>query len=579
MKTIYLFSIFSFVWLYFFQSNLYSQVIEAEKSHALSKDARKGYLGSFKYDENSKQYTLVFVRERNKETIYETMKFDYDFNLLDTKSETLKLKEAAQKYDFVDYDEEPWSNPKVVRVDANAWGAGNVVLRKGYITREWEKPQSFTPGNYTVSYSGYWKFVFNETEKITPKIEVAVEIDPRAPKFVRNMAENQAKKIFLSAYMTDEPTVDYQLGRVYYNPRKATSAYWRPKTAFAKASGDIVVLGKQYYALDKTYFNRWVALKYSAQDLSEKARNFIPFDYGVDIFYKQILPDNTMVVFYAPLPGVYVKPAKPHENSRAFTYVRIDKDANIKERIEFESPSSKWEISDIQLTEKGEIYVYGQAIQKNNDKYYMDQINSKKFDNFQLMKISDGKIQYLTSTPLSEFAAKLQLPANMKKVDAYDGRKFEVGELTISSSGDIIITGQDNDNGKYGDISLFHFGTDGKLKAQYAYKLMETGKEAQSMPTIHVEFENTDNRTLSWIVYELTGATDDKILIYPRLAIIDLQNAKISDIQQYGYGKDKDFFVDNSRPVITVDNGDKVVFFGSDKKDKEIWFCRVKLVK
>jgi len=566
-----------FLTLTFINRNVVGQTLEAEKSHALSKDAKKGYLGSFKYDDVSKQYTLVFQRDKGKETIYETMKFDYDFNQIDQSSESLSLVDASKKFDFVDYDEEKWTPPTVVRIDAKAFGMGNITLKKGTVEREWVKPTSFESGNYLISYSGYWKYNFKETQKIVPKIEVPVEIDPRAPAMIIKAAENQAKKIYLIAYMTDEPGIDIQTGRRYYNPRKLTSAYYSPKKRFSSASGDIVVVGKQYYAVSKTYFNQYVALKYSAADFSEKARTTIDFKYGTDTIYKQVLPDQTIALFFAPLPGAYVKPGEPNPNPRAFTFIRVDKEAKVIDRIEFESPSSKWEINNIEITPEGDLIVYGEASQKSNDKYYMQQVGVTKFDNFQLMKISGGKVAFITSTSIEEFAGKLQIPANMKKVDSYDGRKFDIGSITTCSTGDLLISGQENNGGTFGNISLFQFGSDGKLKAQYGYKLEETGKEAQSMQTIHVEFENPDNKTITWIVYELTGSTNEKMLIYPRVATIDLGASTISAFSQYGYTKDQEFFVDNSRPVILIDDNRKAVFFGSDKNNKTIWFARIKL--
>jgi hypothetical protein len=567
----------------FFFNYLDAQTLEVEKNHALSKDAKKGNLESFKYDDASKQYSLVFTRDKNKETVYETMQFDYDFNLLNSNSESLSLNDASKKFDFVEYDEEKWTEPIVVRVDAMAWGKGNVVLRKGTITREWVKPSSYstTSGNWTTTYSyaGYWKYNFNKTEELTPKIEMSVShlISPKAPGFVKKAIENQAKKIYLVTYMTDEPSIDIQTGRRYYNLRKETAGYWNPKKAFSMASGDIVVVGKQVVAWDTNYISRFVALKYSASDFSEKNRNMIDFPYGSDVIYQKQLSDQTIALLFAPLPKSYVKPGKPNPNSRAFTFIRIDKDANIKERIEFESPSSRWDIANIEMTAEGDLYLYGPAAQKNNEDYFVDQYNPK-YDNFQLMKISGGKIAYNASTKLDEFESKMKIASNMKKIDSYSGKDFQISSFSMSPSGDIFISGQEFAGGKYGNLHLFQFGPDGILKAQYGYKLQETGKEAEANACSNTLLDNPDN-TSSWLVYELAGATDEKALIYPRVATIDATTAKISDFGQYGVTKDQGFYVDNSRPAILIDNGQKVVFFGADKKNKNIWFARVKLGK
>jgi hypothetical protein len=570
-------------------SLLFSQVLEMEKTNELSKDARKGDLGSFNYDDAAKQYTLVFVREQKKETIYETMVLDYDFNLISDNSESLSLIEASKKYDFVDYDEEKWIDPVVVRVDALAWGQGNVALRKGTISREWVKPSSTSTvsGNYivTTTVSGYWKYNFNEIDRLTPKIEMSVSdlISPKAPGFVRKMVENQAKKIYLVSYMTDEPSSDIQTGRRFFFPHAMSTAYLAPRKAFSAASGDIVVVGKQVVAWDKYYISRFVALKYAAADFSEKNRTMIEFEYGVDAIYKQILPDHSIALIFAPLPKNLVKPGKPNPNPRAYTFMLIDKDANVKERIEFESPSSKWDIHTIETTPAGELLIYGPASQKKNDAYFAEQYYPK-YDNLQFMKIADGKVAFITATKIEDFAKKMQMPPDMKKIDSYECKDLEFGAVVFTSSGDILINGQQAEKGskgnevKYGDIYLFQFGADGNLKAQYGYKLAETNKDATSQPTLDAEFENPDG-TLSWLVYEIAGVEKDRVLMYPQMAKIDLQSVNISKVATFGVSKKEAYYVDNSHPIVPIDNNTKLVFFGTDKKDKVLWFARVGLSK
>jgi len=117
---------------------LFAQVLETEKTTELSKDARKGYLGLFDYDDTAKEYTMVFVHEKNKKTVYVTYKFDYDFNQISVNEEELSLSQAAQKYDWIEYEEGEgsWTNPTVVRIDGTAFHAGQVVLRRGKITRK-----------------------------------------------------------------------------------------------------------------------------------------------------------------------------------------------------------------------------------------------------------------------------------------------------------------------------------------------------------------------------------------------------------------------------------------------------------
>ena len=69
------------------------------------------------------------------------------------------------------------------------------------------------------------------------------------------------------------------------------------------------------------------------------------------------------------------------------------------------------------------------------------------------------------------------------------------------------------------------------------------------------------------------------MLMYPQMTTIDLQSAKISEVATFGVSKKATYYIDNSHPIVPVDNYTKVVFFGTDKKDKILWFARVGLSK
>ncbi len=552
-----------------------AQNLEAEKTYELSKDAKKGYLGSFNYSETAKEYTLVFVREKNKKTIYVTYKFDYDFNQISEVEEELTDVEASKKFDFVGVETgDTWNNPAVVRVDGDSWNMNQVVLRRGYMKRTWVRPTTTYSGDYIMYTPGYYKYDFVEEEKVKPKIPVDLDLDPRTPKMVVNMAMKAAEKIKLVTYQTDEPEVEVQTGAAHFHP-KAGTYYLKRKRNYAEASGDVMMLGYQMWYIQKDAFIRYVALLYDAKDLSLKEQTIIEFDYLYSVVAHKFLPDQSLAIVFAP-QGLLKNPG-PNPNTREYYYMRISKDAKVMEKFKFESPSSKWNINDFVMTPSGDVYLYGEAFMAKNDKHFDKVGNVSKFDNFQLMKVTDGKLAYITSTPIDEFKAKLQFPPNMKKADPYIGKKFEVGPLTVTKNGDVFVSGQNLEGGKYGDITLFQFDSNGKLKAQYAYRLQETNPTAIGQTTTHVEFENPDDKTFTWIIYEIRGREDNKLLLYPRVATIDLESAKVSDFGTYGFSKKEKYYCDNNRPIILIENDEKAVFFGTDLKDKVLWFCRVKL--
>lgn len=558
-----------------------AQNVEAEKTHLLDKDAKKGYLGSFTYDETAKEYTLVFVREKNKKSVYVTYKYDYDFNKLDEIEEKLSDLDASKKFDFMEFTEEEWRAPSVLRVDGDGFNVNQVTLKKGRITRHWVPAHSETIGQRTYYWPGYWKYNFDVDEKFKPKIAVDLNLDPKTPPAIVKMANKAAQKVKLIAYQSDEPNFQVNTGAMWKDlagKGKGTMSKSTLRTKnYQEATGSITLLGYQEWYIQKDFNKRYVALNIGVESLEIDNQSLIELDHIYAVVKTKNLPDKSIAAIFAP-SGMHKTPA-PHSNPREFVYVRVDKAANVIDKVTFESPSSFWRVADITVADNGEVFVYGEASKAKNDKYFDKLGNTSKFDNFQVMKIKDGKVEYITSTGMDEFASKLKIPANMKKVDSYVGKKFEVGPLTMASNGDVFISGQEKDDKGYGNINLFQFDAQGKLRAQYGYKLQETSKEALSKTTVHIEFENFDSKYMNWLVYEMNGSTDSKLLLYPRMAKIDLEKAEVSEFSQYGFEKKEAYYVDNENPIVLIEEGKKVVFFGADKKDKTLWFTRISLEK
>ena len=533
---------------------LSAQTIEAEKTHPLSKDAREGYLGSFKYDETDREYTLIFIHQKNKKTIYVTYKYDYDFNQINENSETLNDDDAIAKFDFIDYSEDEWPNPTVVRV---AQGL-DLTLRQGNIYRHWVRGYIHQFGKTASYIPSHYEYDFDETQKVKPRLKVEELSD--MPKFI----QKGASRIQLVNYATDEPSIE-----IAKNYGVKAEHWGKNKKTYAEASGDLLVFGAQSWMLKNFTTARYLAIKYDAKTLKEKDKSIIKFDKYYGVVFSKVLSDGSIAAVLAPMATGKNKPV----NVRDYYYLRINKDADVQEKIAFESPSSKWDIYDFAETETGDVIAYGSAFKKKNDKAF-NKLQSPKFDNFQIMKISKGKIDYVTSISFDEFKSKLKTPKRMKKIDSYEGNKFIVGHLVSAINGDIFISGQTKNEDKYENISLFHFDSQGKLKAQYGYKLIN--KATNKTP--HAEFNNVDKETLSWLVYESDGKTDTKNLLYPRIATIDIESATISEFIQM-YNKKNRFYVNNDKPIIFIENRSKAVFFGADKKDENIWFSRVKLGK
>ena len=337
-----------------------AQTLEVENTHPISKDAKKGELYHFSFIEDTQEYLLIYSREKKKKTIYEIYKFDYDFNLLT--NETIEgTKETREKYTdaFPEYVAEgDWNNPGVLRVENN-WG-GNIVLRKGYLTRKWATRVEYK-GDYKYT-TRYMKYTFHEEEKITPKYEgeLAKElINEKLPKFFKKLAIKAAKILTLVDYITDEPAVEITTGVQGFKYK----TLWQRTRDYASAKGDVVVIASNTQS-DEKYkqaYIKYVVLKYSSTDLSLLKSNEFTFDYPTFPLFKQHLSDGSMGFIFAPAffsskTGQVFKNRDP--NLLSYHYVRISKDAEIIDNIDFESKGGPCKITSISLSADDDVYIF-----------------------------------------------------------------------------------------------------------------------------------------------------------------------------------------------------------------------------
>jgi len=547
-----------------FTTATFTQVLEKDNIQALSKDARKGELLTFSYNDESQEYTLVFGREKKKTNIYEIYLFDYDFNLL--QNETLEQKQAEEKYSHVlDFNppSDVWTDPKVVRVEPNL--GGQIVLKQGILSREWTKSVE-DKGNYRYT-TWYWKYNFNEIQRVTPKFEGLMDIPEGAPKFVINMAKKAGEKVVLLAYATDEPTVNITTGKQNF----VYGSIWARSKDYAAASGDILIIGRsdQMDYDTKQQKQVFLSMKYSAEDLSRKHYETFELGYLVNLVYHKVLADGSMAMIFAPYSGPGIKNKDP--NPMHWHYVRIAKDATVKDKLDFES-GGWWAVSNAVLTNDDDVLIYGTALAKNKSKYFTPGVGMSKVDNIQVMKVSNGEIAYINNADLKMIASEMQSPGNQKKAKPFAGKDmFLTQNYALSSSGDLIFSGEAAD---HQTLYAFHFDPEGTLKAHYV-----VGMEMQSKEhgVEHTLFENSDKETITFFIAELVKIDNGRALKVPRIASIDISKGTISDIETYGFGKKGKFYLDDIFPFTFIDEGRRVVFFSRDEKDANVWVGRVKL--
>jgi hypothetical protein len=92
-----------------------------------------------------------------------------------------------------------------------------------------------------------------------------------------------------------------------------------------------------------------------------------------------------------------------------------------------------------------------------------------------------------------------------------------------------------------------------------------------------VFIEGADGKKMFWFKQEIVGVSmaRGKMLAYPSGGHVTLADGNISNFT--AFGGDEGYYLDPLYPFLETDKGNTIVFFGSDKNGKEIWFARVTL--
>lgn len=526
-----------------------AQQLELEKTYKISRASKRGYLAGLDYDNSAKTYTLTYFTDQKKNTFkYEQYVFDNDFNLIKDGEFTEEAEKMKKKFKWFKFKGDEYTVMGNT-VDNNL--TGTLVLKRKKITYKYQ----FLLGGYN------------------RKVDILEKVKPKT---------DDGNKLTGMTHAEDDMNGDlYVLASV--------------KAKIGVNAGDDVGAIK--------------LLKFDNELNMVKSKDF-DFPYLQTLAFARTIekenPDDPespgiagMVFIFAPSNVMGKKYADPDNNN--YTYIRVDDQCNIVERFSFKSPASFWNVHEM-IIAGNELYFYGPAM-AGRDKYFNEGAGQRfgggevKYKAVQLMKVSNGKMVYLTETTLDEFKAKQVFPPSQKKTPDYTGREFGVRSYNFASNGDLIVVGQNYDKTKEGNINKFedvlgfHFDTNGKLKAQYGLDTKEKGvavdysylqgvgyytvtKITSVYASPQTIIEGSDHN-LYWVLQEIKGQANDKLLTYPRIGRINMSNNTLTDLQTFGKGEG--FYLDPKYPFLETDKSETLVFFGADKAGKELWFARVKL--
>lgn len=507
-----------------------AQQLSKEATHEISKKANKGFLYEPKIDEANNQMTLTYVtKSTNRNVKFETYKFDLNFNFLGME-ESEKGVEKLKNYRVDKGDE--WEM-NAVSVERNK--VGTLVLRRKVIKKKW----NWFWGGYDI------------------KVEYKEKLKPKS----------------------DDGNKFYYLTHAEQN----------------ESGGVIIVVGEKNNKNDPySQYKKIHVLRYDSE-LNQLADQEIVFDYpqmiavaNVDDAEEDEETDGDLTILFAPQGGGGLKKvADP--NAGNYTFVRITPKAEVKERIPV--PSNHGIFDGTFVNTANGMIIYGPANENKTD-YLNEKPEDDKFKakNFQIVKIENGKIDYITSTPISDFEAKAQKPAAQKKSPDYRGRKFRVNQIFQASNGDLFIAGQNYNlvlgysNVKvFTDLIMLHFDNKGTLKAQYGLEREESNNDSKMVSNNQLIYESNDGKSIYWGILEIKDLKKDKelgdskfkFLVYPNMTKINLANTTISNPVKFGQGK-TDYYVNNRYPFLNLGRG-QVVFLGETSGGKTLWFAKMPL--
>ncbi|MBL7856733.1 MAG: hypothetical protein JNM57_03515 [Cyclobacteriaceae bacterium] len=542
--------------LCFLGGQVTAQELELEKTYKISRASKRGYLAGLDYDASAKTYTLTYFTDQKKNTFkYEQYVFDVDFNFIEDRELQEEAEKMKKKFKWFRFKGEEYVTLGNT-VENNMMGT--LVLRKKKITSK-----------YNFLIGGYSKKV-DILEKVKPKTD-----DGNTYTLITHAEDDMTGDLFVLASV-------------------------KPKMS-AKGNEDagavrLLKFNSDLDLVKTTDFNFPYFQSLAFVRATDKPNFDDPENPGIE----------NIVFIFAPSNAGGKKTTDPNNNN--YTYIKVNNEGAITQRLNFNSPSSYWSVHEMIYTENGEEYFYGPAL-AGKDKYYNEGAKpgvtiggfgsgEVKYKAVQLMKVVNGKMIYLTETTLDEFKAKQKFPPNQRKTPDYEGREFGIRSYRFASNGDLFVLGQNYDKtregyiNKFEDVLGFQFDANGKLKAQYGldtkekgitvetdtqygltYKTITTTTSVYACPQTLIE--GTDGN-IYWILQEIKGlGPGKKLLTYPRIGRVNMKSSDLSELKTFGKGDG--YYLHPDYPFLETDKRETLVFFGADKPGKELWFARVKL--
>ncbi len=578
------------------------QKLSVENTYTFESLNKNSYLGNVEYNQDDKTTRLYYVAKDMTKTVFTTYIFDEQLNFVEEQRDEYSIIDATKdainsvraKYQWFNYQGEEYTREAVWVLPS--W-KGEIVARKVLYTYKY----NWALGDYyrtikvmdkqTISgIDGGRLFLYDRIDNSLDG-SVLILVGLKAEKGDKENKWQESRKFQFIKITSDFNAIpgdiiefDYDMGITFTKVLSQNTEII--ETEGGESEGGIV-----------DYMEK------SAGDLA----------------------DGDAVLIFAPVKS-FLDKKNMSPDPGAHTMIILNADGKIENRIDYQTPTSGWVVEGYTISYDGnDVYYFGPA---KDDAYVnmlmpvntpfgsSDVVADIKWKNYQVMKVSGDKVVYLNSTPLAEFKAKSVNPPSQRQSPDYVGKDFEKSLAYATPEGELIISGQKYTTTRipdpnsttqgatievideYKDLVMFHFDSQGQLKAQYGIRRDKNNKYSKANLTPQDVYLNRDGTILYWVYGEIQGmrkgfeiATDiagfkgsigvskKKLLYYPAVSRIDLANASVGDFVPLGTNTEgkQVYYTNPEFPQLLSEDQTILTFVGEDKAGKVIWLARMPL--
>ncbi|MES2567518.1 MAG: hypothetical protein V4565_11660 [Bacteroidota bacterium] len=596
-----------FLCLYFISTLTFkAQVPIVEKTYEISKGARKGNLKGVVVNQEKETFDMVYMYNTGKRgTIgQEIYSYDKDLNLVDTRKEETPVEKI--KYEFYS----GWKGETYTTNFLSASYAFNGI-QPGLVFRKKQ-------------INAWYNDCLDHYEQ---QIKVLESVKPKT---------DEGNKYGYTAGI--ELKRDSCVLVLACRPEKKTLNAYRFFDVL-KCDNNVNITVTE--SIELPYANQAIF----SQQLE---------DDETDIISNEDQPRDWIIVFAPMETGKYF--IQYQDKPTNFTYLRITAKGKLVEKVNFSSPSNGWRITGA-YEKDGSVFLYGPSITKKpEEKFFgevvkgsnvpttttsaedkkamaeaargssipgMGMVNTfngaseygsdqeqldvaldlLKYTNYQVAKISNSKLDFVSSPNIEAFEEKQMKPEGQKKFVKFDGKKFIITGISFTKSGDIFINGQDftlkEDRNVYGGIYMFRFDKAGTFLNNYGIYIDRDDKDARYIPTRVQLYDSGDEKSLYFflksaqrfktekekndmasciIPISFKTKTRKEIPLFQfEYGSINLGDGKMSAIKTFGEGERKELYLMKNVGIYKMNNSR--IFFSETKKKDKILITKVDLSK